>query len=53
MQEREVVFCHPVRTAIGTFNGTLKTTPATELGAAWFARRCGARASIRRASEAL
>lgn len=47
MQEREVVFCHPVRTAIGTFNGTLKTTPATELGA-WFARRCGARASIRR-----
>ena len=48
MQEREVVFCHPVRTAIGTFNGTLKTTPATELGAAWFARRCGARASIRR-----
>jgi len=25
---------HPVRTAIGTFNGTLKGTPATELGAA-------------------
>ncbi len=34
MQEREVVLCHPVRTAIGTFNGTLKATPATELGAA-------------------
>ena len=30
----DVVLCHPVRTAIGTFNGTLKNTPATELGAA-------------------
>jgi len=27
------VLSHPVRTAIGTFNGTLKATPATELGA--------------------
>lgn len=34
MEEREVVLCHPVRTAIGTYNGTLKATPATELGAA-------------------
>lgn len=34
MQEREVVLCHPVRTAIGTYNGTLSSTPATELGAA-------------------
>src|SRR3977135_3138124 len=34
MQQREVVLCHPVRTAIGTYNGTLKSTPATELGAA-------------------
>jgi acetyl-CoA C-acetyltransferase len=34
MQQREVVLCHPVRTAIGTYNGTLKTTPATELGRA-------------------
>jgi acetyl-CoA C-acetyltransferase len=34
MQEREVVLCHPVRTAIGTYNGTLKATPATELGSA-------------------
>src|ERR1700681_3398562 len=34
MQAREVVVCHPVRTAIGTYNGTLKATPATELGAA-------------------
>jgi acetyl-CoA C-acetyltransferase len=34
MQEREVVLCHPIRTAIGSYNGTLKATPATELGAA-------------------
>ena len=34
MQAREVVLCHPVRTAIGTYNGTLKAMPATELGAA-------------------
>src|SRR5256885_3967231 len=33
MSSREVVLCHPVRTAIGTYNGTLKGTPATELGA--------------------
>ena len=25
--------CSPVRTAIGTYNGTLKDTPAVELGA--------------------
>jgi len=31
---REVVLCAPVRTAIGTYNGLLKATPATELGAA-------------------
>jgi len=34
MQQREVVLCYPVRTAIGGYNGTLKDTPATELGAA-------------------
>jgi acetyl-CoA C-acetyltransferase len=34
MQAPEIVLCHPVRTAIGTYNGTLKATPATELGAA-------------------
>ena len=34
MPQSEVVLCHPVRTAIGTYNGTLKDTPATELGAA-------------------
>ena len=30
---KEAVICAPVRTALGTYNGTLKTTPATELGA--------------------
>jgi acetyl-CoA C-acetyltransferase len=34
MQAREVVLSYPVRTAIGTLNGTLKATPATDLGAA-------------------
>jgi acetyl-CoA C-acetyltransferase len=34
MPSKDVVLCHPVRTAIGTFNGTLKDVPATELGAA-------------------
>src|SRR5436309_2428097 len=34
MPSRDVVLSYPVRTAIGTFNGTLKATPATELGAA-------------------
>ena len=33
MSQREVVLCAPVRTAIGTFNGSLKAVPATELGA--------------------
>lgn len=33
MDMREVVLCAPVRTAIGTYNGSLKATPATELGA--------------------
>jgi acetyl-CoA C-acetyltransferase len=30
---REVVICAPVRTAIGTFGGSLKDVPASELGA--------------------
>ena len=30
---RSVVLAAPVRTAIGTFGGTLKDMPATELGA--------------------
>ena len=33
MANREVWICSPVRTAIGTYNGTLKDTPAVELGA--------------------
>ncbi|MCU0983339.1 MAG: acetyl-CoA C-acetyltransferase [Acetobacteraceae bacterium] len=33
MADADVVVCAPVRTAIGTFGGTLKDTPATELGA--------------------
>src|SRR5215470_8755219 len=30
---RDIVLCNPVRTAIGAFNGCLKTIPATDLGA--------------------
>jgi acetyl-CoA C-acetyltransferase len=33
MQTQEVVLCQPVRTAIGAYNGSLRTVPATELGA--------------------
>ena len=33
MSKPEVVICSPVRTAIGTYGGTLKSTPATDLGA--------------------
>src|SRR5438477_1785384 len=33
MSSREVVLCHPVRTAIGTYNGTVLGTPDIELGA--------------------
>ncbi|MBI5131889.1 MAG: acetyl-CoA C-acyltransferase [Rhodopseudomonas palustris] len=32
MTAREIVLCHPVRTAIGGYNGSLKGTPATDLG---------------------
>jgi acetyl-CoA C-acetyltransferase len=34
MPASQVVICHPVRTAIGTYNGSLKSIPATALGAA-------------------
>ena len=34
MTLNEIVLCAPVRTAIGTYNGTLKNIPATDLGAA-------------------
>ncbi|TDU00804.1 acetyl-CoA C-acetyltransferase [Azorhizobium sp. AG788] len=30
---RDIVIAHPVRTAVGAYNGTLKGTPATDLGA--------------------
>ena len=33
MATREIVLCNAVRTAIGTYGGSLKTVPATELGA--------------------
>lgn len=34
MSKTEIVLCSPVRTAIGTYGGSLKSVPATELGAA-------------------
>lgn len=34
MSHTNVVLCAPVRTAIGTFGGTLKAVPASDLGAA-------------------
>jgi len=34
MANRDVVICSPVRTAIGTYGGTYKEMPATDLGAA-------------------
>lgn len=33
MSTRNVVICNPLRTAISTFGGGLKETPATEVGA--------------------
>lgn len=33
MSQTEVVLCHALRTPVGRFGGTLKSTPATELGA--------------------
>ena len=33
MANKEVVICSPVRTAIGTYGGTLKDMPAVDLGA--------------------
>lgn len=34
MTSRHIVLCHPVRTAIGTYGGSLKDMPASDLGAA-------------------
>jgi len=33
MGSHQIVLCKPVRTAIGAFNGSLKSVPATDLGA--------------------
>ena len=33
MNMRDVVLCHPVRTAIGTYGGSLKDVSAPDLGA--------------------
>ena len=33
MTRPDIVLCHPVRTAIGAYNGALKEVPAVELGA--------------------
>jgi acetyl-CoA C-acetyltransferase len=44
MSTREVILAHPVRTAIGGYNGTLKAVAATDLGATVIAetlRRAG------------
>ena len=45
MSTRDAVVCTPVRTAVGTYNGTLKDTPAVELGATAI-RACLERAAI-------
>ena len=45
MSNPDVVICNPVRTAIGTYGGTLKTIPATELGATVI-RECLKRAGL-------
>ena len=34
MSQKEIVICNPVRTAIGTYGGSLKEVPAPDLGAA-------------------
>src|SRR5512147_2213760 len=44
MSKPEVVLCNPVRTAIGTYGGSLKAIPATKLGSSAIAetlRRSG------------
>ena len=44
MANKEVVICSPVRTAIGTYGGTLKDITAVDLGAV------AVRATIERAN---
>jgi len=45
MTKPEVMICSAVRTAIGTYHGSLKTTPATDLGARTV-RACVKRAGL-------
>lgn len=45
MSATDVVICHPVRTAIGTYGGTLKDVAAPDLGAVVI-RECLRRASL-------
>jgi acetyl-CoA C-acetyltransferase len=45
MAQRDIVICSPVRTAIGTYNGSLKDIPAADLGAAAI-KACLARAGV-------
>ncbi len=39
MNIEEIVLCQPVRTAIGAFNGSLKTVPATNSAPSSSAKR--------------
>jgi acetyl-CoA C-acetyltransferase len=45
MTPSNVVLCSPVRSAIGTYGGTLKGMPAPELGA-WVIRSALERAAL-------
>jgi acetyl-CoA C-acetyltransferase len=45
MSNNDIVICSPVRTAIGTYSGTLKDTPAVELGATAI-KACTERAQV-------
>jgi len=51
MSVPHVMLCAAVRTAIGTYGGTLKEIPATELGAAGI--RVGQRAGMDKAARAM
>lgn len=49
MSMPQIILAHPVRTAIGSYNGALKGAPVTELGAIPSVRRCaGLPVTVRR-----
>jgi acetyl-CoA C-acetyltransferase len=50
MTTREIVLCTPLRTALSNFGGSLKSVPATELGAVVVRGVLGRTKSIRRTS---